>query len=546
MFLLGLAVSRTVVEQTLGRETLGALHHLGMIGECPVDDSLVVSLVQLFPLDATVMLPSSLEPQGRTPRAMRPARDEKSEGEFSHRESIASASDLVFATDWPPPGSTALEEEPVMYIGPDSVGLVQHAPQAAIVHEEASRTGSGARRAGRDNPRNSTTKKDLKDIPEGDSSTEAILDLCCGSGVQGIAAAALREGNAVVTCVDINPRAVRFARFNACLNGMDNHRFRAVVGDLYDALRTYPAEDTTSSRELQASGASQAKQGLEPRQDPAEDSSLSSVRDTVRDGGSPPPIGKDVDSVGYHRIASAAESPTPHTTNAVFDLILANPPFVPVPPKADAIRRRYDLFASGGSSGEDVLSRVLAGALTHLRPGGMLAVVSELANPSSFDAKVTGWIERGRPHGPRKVSVPKRPTRGGEASIESGEGDGTRSFDNEASPAGETNNWVGLVFYETNAWRPSEYAARRAGSDRETDSWARHLEIMGIETMAPGFVFIRRARRDLEEGGDTPKHRGQGTVGSNPPVVQLHEVERLWAPHNKAAVEYTRFALRQL
>ena len=35
-----------------------------------------------------------------------------------------SASDLFVATDWPPPVSCTLAQEPVMYIGADSLGLV--------------------------------------------------------------------------------------------------------------------------------------------------------------------------------------------------------------------------------------------------------------------------------------------------------------------------------------------------------------------------------------------------------------------------------------
>ncbi|CAN0469010.1 unnamed protein product, partial [Ectocarpus sp. 12 AP-2014] len=142
---------------------------------------------------------------------------------------------------------------------------------------------------------------------------EEILDLCSGSGVQGIAAAVLRGGEASVTCVDINPRAVRFSRFNALLNGAGT--------------------------------------------------------------------------------SSATPTRTPTSSSPLYDLILANPPFVPVPPRLGSARRRYDVFASGGSNGEEVIEGIFRGAFDRLRPGsGLLAMVTELANPRAFDAKLRRWI----------------------------------------------------------------------------------------------------------------------------------------------------------
>lgn len=57
LFLLGLALPRTQAERSLGHEFFESADRLGMIGECPVDSSLLVSLVQLFPLDAEALLP---------------------------------------------------------------------------------------------------------------------------------------------------------------------------------------------------------------------------------------------------------------------------------------------------------------------------------------------------------------------------------------------------------------------------------------------------------------------------------------------------------
>lgn len=54
-----------------------------------------------------------------------------------------------------------------------------------------------------------------------------LLDLGCGSGIQGLLLAASRTD---VLGLDINPRAVAFTRFNAGMNG--RARFRAELGDL--------------------------------------------------------------------------------------------------------------------------------------------------------------------------------------------------------------------------------------------------------------------------------------------------------------------------
>jgi methylase of polypeptide subunit release factors len=80
--------------------------------------------------------------------------------------------------------------EPVMYVGPDTLGLL------AIHQHLRDRT------AGR--------------VIEG----RALLDVCAGCGVQGIAAAVGGLAAAVVM-LELNDRAIRFAEFNCVLNGVD-------------------------------------------------------------------------------------------------------------------------------------------------------------------------------------------------------------------------------------------------------------------------------------------------------------------------------------
>ena len=71
----------------------------------------------------------------------------------------------------------------------------------------------------------------LREIIPTDAAT-AVLDLCTGTGVQGLACAGTA---ARVVAVDINPRAAAMARLNAYMNGIDNLEVRA--GDLYAAVR---------------------------------------------------------------------------------------------------------------------------------------------------------------------------------------------------------------------------------------------------------------------------------------------------------------------
>ena len=178
--------------------------------------------------------------------------------------------DLLVATDLPVEEQTAAQRHParVMYLGGDSCGL------ARLVSNVTA-------------PR--------------------ALDLCTGSGVQALHAA--RRGAQVVG-VDINPRAVHFARFNAVLNGLDQV-CRFEQGDLWAPL-------------------------------------------------------------GDER----------------FELITANPPFVPSPALDEL------LFRDGGVGGEEVLARILSGCADHLTRPGTLLVTTNLVHHRGrpYEGKLHGWL----------------------------------------------------------------------------------------------------------------------------------------------------------
>ena len=116
----------------------------------------------------------------------------------------------------------------------------------------------------------------------------STLDLCTGSGIHALLAAAHSRR---VLAVDINPRAVQCARFNALVSGATN--VEVATGNLYEPAR-----------------------------------------------------------------------------GELFDLITANPPFVPSP-------RNSLQYRDGGHSGEEVQRHIISGLPKHLAPGGMAQIVTE-------------------------------------------------------------------------------------------------------------------------------------------------------------------------
>jgi hypothetical protein len=70
-----------------------------------------------------------------------------------------------------------------------------------------------------------------------------------------------------------------------------------------------------------------------------------------------------------------------------FDLITANPPFVPSP--LNTLR-----FRDGGRSGEDILKRIVAGLPHHLAPGGIAQVVTEFGerDDEPFVHRLREWL----------------------------------------------------------------------------------------------------------------------------------------------------------
>jgi methylase of polypeptide subunit release factors len=74
----------------------------------------------------------------------------------------------------------------------------------------------------------------IADINSGASLT--VIDIGCGSGAGGLCAAAALHGYARPDLIlaDINPKALRYSRINAAVNGIDN--VRTVLSDVMDSV----------------------------------------------------------------------------------------------------------------------------------------------------------------------------------------------------------------------------------------------------------------------------------------------------------------------
>jgi carbamoyltransferase len=187
---------------------------------------------------------------------------------WSSRVDLFDAAGLYIATDhrYMLLPEDKIDEDPVMYLGMDSMGLVYTAPRHNV---------------------------------------DCVLDLCTGSGIQALTAS--RYAHQVMG-IDISLRALRFARFNAQLNSVEHVKFRS--GNLYQAV------------------------------------------------------------------------------SGKFDIILANPPFVPSP------SQDYR-FRDGGANGEEILAQIISGSAEHLTADGRLFIVTDLVDLPEYQDKLAQWWRGG-------------------------------------------------------------------------------------------------------------------------------------------------------
>jgi methylase of polypeptide subunit release factors len=185
LFLFGVSLKETQVVAALGLENVEVLFESGILTRHPVDDTMVLGEVQIYPLSTNTFDEGKGQP-------------------------------LYIMTDWSLE-SLLLPKHAIMTIGYDSLELVALAAGVDVF------------------------------APTGTTfQSSRVLDLCCGSGIQGIFSAkrSISWADSEIGCelisMDINPRACQFVCANACLNDLvsNGNTIYSIEADLYQPLHS--------------------------------------------------------------------------------------------------------------------------------------------------------------------------------------------------------------------------------------------------------------------------------------------------------------------
>jgi methylase of polypeptide subunit release factors len=523
LFLLGLAVPRETLLQSVSPQLrpvdLQLLQDLGLLYPCPTNPELLLAHVQIFPLSLN-----------------------KNNVDKNKNTNIPNT--LYLVTDWHPrvlSSTTAGTHDAVMYIGPDSLALVQH---WLCYYQQRATT-----------PATSTPP------------TTVVVDICTGSGIQALSALAMLGPTAQAVCVDINPRALRFAAFNAALNGLQD-RVQYILGDVLsdEGQMWVPPREQLSATTLAITTATAIA-------NMTHDLSESELPESVFEAHDRPLL-----EVLREAIAAATESlvtaKPPHVIG--FDgntpilleektsmLIMANPPFLPVPP--EIVQARHGLFSAGGPSGESVLASIVHLASQLLPENGYLAVVSEFflqqedeednddddtddATNDSSNIDDADHDDASKDESSTTVeSVPSTSTAA------------TALLDRMKTWWGPVAG-RGLLLTNQFPVSATTYAERRADSPHEERVWFQHLQDLDIAAASPGFLYIQKlttaANKDNKHLGDSvgenkndnenDKDNGVGDDDDDG-VLELQHVKvpkskwgSIWTPSNPAGVEFTQ------
>lgn len=133
-------------------------------------------------------------------------------------------------------------------------------------------------------------------------------------------------------------------------------------------------------------------------------------------------------------------------TDDLFDLVVANPPFVAAPRE---LAHGMSTYAVGGADGLEVTRRILAGASEVLSPGGRMLVVGELPG---LDEEAPAW----------------------------------------AADAAAGGLAVTAIFSRANTQTAEEYAADRAPLRADRQAWAGRMREAGAHTMTDALLAVRR------------------------------------------------------
>ena len=443
LFLLSLVVPRAWIVEQFGEANCTLLQDFGWIHPCSANPSLMIPYVNVFPLD------------------------------FDNNDNKSERLSLYLVTDLHPRvlSTTTVGESlnqtgnAVMYIGPDSLALVQHFAPYTYLMDKMDTT--------------------VQTQSSGSSSPAAMqgLDFGTGCGVQALSAlmhwkiasknkslySDTHTKELKMTAIDINPRALRFTRFNAILNGLEEY-LTVVQADLVSGNLLV---DESSNENLEQ----------------------------------------------YLQVKSP------------YDLILANPPFLPVPSDnrtvgsseitkanrdgvdtsatTDSIAQRYGLFSSGGGDGEVLLQCIVELASRYLSPGGVLGVVSEFfeqEHDPDFERFSAWWSQHSPGYSNEYMAGRKKEV--------------------DCIP------WKnGLLFVNEFPIDVATYSARRADNSREEMIWNHHLESLNITAASPGMLYIQKG------DGLEPSHQQVKLLVSRVPKTKLGSV---WTPSNFNAIRFTQ------
>ncbi|KAL3770333.1 hypothetical protein ACHAWU_003553 [Discostella pseudostelligera] len=492
LFLLSSCVPRKIFLDSIigGGETLELMLRLGIvfvfndkkqlsdavIKEAKLDEEWVVPLVHLFPLEIPPILRSqtsgaqlSTDMKGRKNIVIMTDLHPNVLGMTSidRIEKFHQGNDACCDGN---KGASNRSEGAVMYIGPDSLALIQHLHASLLQFIENS------------------------DEPQ---SFRRVLDVCTGSGVQALAALTMldslndtaeKSSVSVAVAVDINERALRFTTFNAHLNGYKDQILTVHADVLSETVNRQSNEGIDTEGIFTGANASLVTILLEKLTE-------------------------------YERHYAAKNEQ--RNEEQKFDLFLANPPFIPVPPsRSDCVvlpdedgnaSPRYGLFSSGGASGEDCLCAIVRMAPPLLKSdGGLLAVVSEFMNPPPLSYSSTN-VDDAKPELISRIE----------------KWWGQQSIDGSVAS--------GILFTNENAIKSGIYAERRAVRNdmEDINVWKQHLSTTGIHSISPGLLFVQLKRSS-----------NKNTAGKEF-TVRHHHVPKtkhgsIWTPHNFEAVNYTR------
>jgi methylase of polypeptide subunit release factors len=256
------------------------------------------------------------------------------------------------------------------------------------------------------------------------STPSRALDVFCGCGIQGITALKINLVNKV-TFVEKNHRAVRFLRFNLLLNGVPLERAE-VIHD-------------------------------------------------------------NVQNIHSHLSSPSSSPPSLLSQQTQFQLILANPPYIPtglLSKKASQETSERGLlgYGAGGADGEEFIAFVYTDLIRYLAlplvssgcaVGGASGVylVSNLVNVHQYPAKLSQWITH------------------------SSQVSGNTEFLNQVTE--HKLLFSGFISHDK-PWTPHQYAQLildRSSSASEVnpkvDQYAQDLTEIGIESVCNGLVFLK-------------------------------------------------------